>query len=370
MRIAILAAGEIFGGAERQILTLMSGVTAQLRVTPELLVFHEGDLAQRARALGVKVHVLGSGRRIDFAALGAMRDIFGQQRFDLISVHGYRATVYLALAGIARGTAVLKTEHGRIESGRGAWSERVKSAVYRWLENRAARRLNATCVYVTRDLQRESSDEHRGLTNLVIYNGIDAPDKAATRRPPEYRADRMNLVMVGRLDHVKAADLAIRAFADALMPPEAQLILVGSGPELESLRKLADELAVAARVDFLGFRANSFDYIAHADALLLPSRHEGLPYTLLEAMALGTAVIAARVGGLEEVLTAQRDALLVEPESPTAIARAVRQLADESQLRAHLVAAGTRLVNEKFSAASMTRNYLEAAGASIARSSS
>jgi L-malate glycosyltransferase len=360
-RIAVVAAGEIFGGAERQILTLISGLMTQLRAAPELVVFHDRDLAARARARGAVVHVLGGTGRVNRTAVADLRRIFAGRRFDLVSVHGYRASAYLALARLPAGTPVLKTEHGRIEAGRGGLAERLKARLYRAIENRAVRRLGARCVYVTRELQRQCAAEHRGLPGLVIYNGIDAPNKADTHRPPEYR-EPLNLVMVGRLEHVKAADLAIQALADPAMPAQAFLHLVGSGPELDALRALAQRLGVAARVGFHGFRANAFDYIAHADVLLLPSRHEGLPYTLLEAMALGTPVIAARVGGLEEVLTPRRDALVIEPGSPAALARAVAELASDAALRAALTAAGARLVAERYSATAMTRGYLLAAG--------
>jgi glycosyltransferase involved in cell wall biosynthesis len=110
-------------------------------------------------------------------------------------------------------------------------------------------------------------------------------------------------------------------------------------------------------VSFLGFRANVYDYIAHADGLLMPSHHEGLPYTLLEALSLGTPVIASRVGGLSEVLTDRQTALLVEPGNPAALAQAVRALAETPELREQLVRNGRALIAARFTADEMARQY-------------
>jgi glycosyltransferase involved in cell wall biosynthesis len=112
-----------------------------------------------------------------------------------------------------------------------------------------------------------------------------------------------------------------------------------------------------ARVSFLGFRDNVYDYIAHADALLMPSHHEGLPYTLLEALSLGTPVIASRVGGLAEVLTDRETALLVEPRDPGEIAQAVRTLAETPELAKKLACNGQALIASQFTADEMARRY-------------
>jgi glycosyltransferase involved in cell wall biosynthesis len=113
-------------------------------------------------------------------------------------------------------------------------------------------------------------------------------------------------------------------------------------------------------VTFHGFRPNSFDYIAHADALLMPSLYEGLPYTALEAMSLGTPLIASRVGGLAEILKDGQTALLVEPRNTSQLAAAVAKLARDEPLAGRLRAAAADDVAARFSASAMARQYLEA----------
>ena len=109
---------------------------------------------------------------------------------------------------------------------------------------------------------------------------------------------------------------------------------------------------------FLGFRRHIYDYLAHSDALLMPSLHEGLPYTLLEAMALGIPIIASRVGGLEEVLGDGATALLVPTGDCPALARAITRLHADPDLRRRLSENARRLQQAQYSLERMTERYL------------
>jgi glycosyltransferase involved in cell wall biosynthesis len=111
-------------------------------------------------------------------------------------------------------------------------------------------------------------------------------------------------------------------------------------------------------VHFLGFRRNVYDFIAHCDALLMPSLHEGLPYTLLEGMALGTPIIASRVGGLAEVLQDEITALLVPPSDVGSLAHAILRLHDSPALRLDLGAQAQRVQQARYSLKAMTESYL------------
>ncbi len=356
-----MSTGEIFGGAERQILTLISALNDRLSQAVQLVLFHDRELAARARQLGADVHILGARGLVDISSLLILRRFFRTHPIDVLNVNGYRALTYLALAGKKYLPPIIKTEHGRMEADTGRLLADLKTRWYWTLEDKATRRLNPSLVYVTRDLQSQYLDEHRHMAQRVIYNGIDFPDPNATTRPNEYSPDAFNLVIVGRLERVKAVDIAIRAMAEKSMPARAVLHVLGSGPDLALLTELSRELQVGSRALMHGFRSNIYDYIAHADALLMPSRHEGMPYTLLEALSLRTPVIASRVGGLAEALTHDSTGLLVHPEDPTDLAHAVQRLEASHDLGERLRTNGNRLVRERFAAESMATQYCELA---------
>jgi len=353
-RIAVVAPGEIFGGAERQILTLTR--TLQLRgCVVKLLVFHDGELARRARSTGVDTQVLGARRLLDLESLRQLRSALGEFDADIVHLHGYRATVYCSLLR-RRSFAAVKTEHGSLEVPSERVLEKLKLGVYGQLETWATRRLHAHIVYVSEDLRRIASSADS--SSSVIHNGIEQLDSQRTRTPPEYHAGHVNIAIVGRLERIKGIDYGLRAMTAPRMPSTARLHIVGAGPMLAELQSLARGLGVQDRVSFLGFRDNVYDYIAHADALLMPSLHEGLPYTILEAMALRTPILASRTGGLAEALVDGETALLFEPASDTAIAEAVARLCQDPGLSQSLTTRALADCRQRFSADAMADNYL------------
>jgi len=162
----------------------------------------------------------------------------------------------------------------------------------------------------------------------------------------------------GSTRHRKGHHLAIEAMATEGLSPDIHLHIVGLGPREQELRALAKSLDVAHRVHLLGFRRDVYDYIAHCDVLLMPSLHEGLPYTLLEAMALGTPIIASRVGGLAEVLQDDVTALLVPPGDSRALTHAIVQLHEYPELCRQLGEDAQRLQQTRYSLTAMVTQYL------------
>lgn len=357
-RVALVAPGEIFGGAERQILTLLRAMRRRA-LSPALLTFHDAELARRARDDDFPVTVLGARSLLDTGSLRILRHTLRALRVDILHIHGYRSAVYCALAVRPGELAVVKTEHGMPESPGPRMRDRIRPALYRHLENWAMRRLKAHVVYVTDELRVSRQRDHAGLSNSVIYNGIEPLNREHTRRPVEYSPEHVNIAIVGRLEPVKGIEYAIRAMTHAGMPPAVRLNIVGTGPLSSPLEALARQLGVADRVRFVGFRRNVYDYIAHADALLMPSLHEGLPYTVLEAMSLGTPVLAARVGGLAEILVHEHTALLFQAADADAIAACVATFTASPSLRYALAAAASAVCVTRFSADAMAERYLE-----------
>jgi glycosyltransferase involved in cell wall biosynthesis len=127
-----------------------------------------------------------------------------------------------------------------------------------------------------------------------------------------------NIVVVGRLSSEKGQGRAIEAFANQCTPNRSsRLHIVGDGPDRKKLQQLSDELQPT--VQFHGHQANPYPFIAQADVVVIPSIYEGLPNIALEAMALGTPVIATKCSKSVEQLFAQRRGILVEPDSAAAI---------------------------------------------------
>lgn len=355
--LAICTVGELFGGVERHVLGMLSGLRSA-GVPAQLVVFHDGELAAQARSQGDEPIVL-SGRNLSLPLTARRLALqLAEQDIELVHVHGYKAAVFCANARIWHRFAIVKTEHGMPEPMVGGILATLRDRAYHALDSIAMRATNACICYVTRDLQNFRSSAHNGLRTAVVPNGVGPMNPNDFPRPPEYTRDRLNLTIVGRLDRVKGHRFVIEALAADEHLRNVDLQIVGSGPTEEELRELVERRELSGQIHFLGFRRNVYDYIAHCDALLMPSLHEGLPYTLLEAMALGRPIIASRVGGLAEVLEDRRTALLTAPGDVQALASAIRTICKDRALRESIGSNARALQHKYYSLDSTTRTYI------------
>lgn len=346
----IVSPGELFGGVERQVLDLC-GELARRGEQPVPVVFHDAELAAQARAAGLAPVVVSGAR--DLTRLGRER---GSRVWHL---HGYRATVVAALARRTVGVGLVKTVHGLPEAAAGHRFVNLKSRLYHRLENLAERRLRARICYVTADIRSRHDAVHAGLSRRVVHNGLDDLPDVPRPRPAVLAREGFHVGLVGRVSDVKGIHFALRALTAADVPAALRLHVIGTGPLAGPLADEARALGVAERVEFHGFRRDVLDFIANLDALLMPSLHEGLPYTLLEAMALGVPVAASRVGGLAEVLRHDETGLLFEVGDVAGIAAVLSRLIHEPGLRDRLGEAGRREQRERYTLARMTDDYLQ-----------
>jgi glycosyltransferase involved in cell wall biosynthesis len=332
-----------------------------------LLLFYDGELAEQARHQGFEVEILLNRKHSLLASARQLALNLARRRVRVIHAHGYKATVYCAIARLWYRFAIVKTEHGLPELMAGRPIQQLRGHFYHWLDNMATGRAVDTVCYVTDELRAHYQKSYSKLRTAVIPNGVAGINRHRFPRPPEFDPSAFNVVIAGRLDTVKGQHFAVDAAAMKGMPRNLHVYIIGTGPCEAALRALAENRGVAERVHFLGFRRNIYDYITHCAALLMPSLHEGLPYTLLEAMALGTPIICSNVGGLSEVMKDEVTALLVPPGDAGALANAIRRLHGNDSLRRRLAEAAQRVQQTKYSLETMTKSYIEVYGQSQLR---
>jgi glycosyltransferase involved in cell wall biosynthesis len=162
------------------------------------------------------------------------------------------------------------------------------------------------------------------------------PPREELRR--EFGLDGPTLGFAGRLMAAKALDVALTALQSV---PGVFLVVAGDGPDRAALERQSSTLGLDGRVRFLGARsrADVLRILAASDAALLPSRWENFPHLVVEALAVGTPVVATAVGGVPEVVRDGENGLLVPAGDADALAAAIRRLMTDDALRARLAAA-------------------------------
>jgi glycosyltransferase involved in cell wall biosynthesis len=191
----------------------------------------------------------------------------------------------------------------------------------------------------------------------VIRNGIDVERFRGTADRGLHRdlaagSDDLVFLTVARLDRQKGVDVLLRAVQSVY---GARFVIVGAGDERAQLEHAAETLGVRERVLFLGPRDDVPALLAASDAFVLPSRFEGTPLALLEAMAAGKPVVASAIPGTDEIVADGETGLLVRPNDSDALAAALRRVVSDPGLRARLGAAAGRHAAAAHSAAASTR---------------
>jgi glycosyltransferase involved in cell wall biosynthesis len=176
--------------------------------------------------------------------------------------------------------------------------------------------------------------------DLSRFRPVDAATRRAVREALGIEWDVPVVICVARFDPVKGVDVLIDAWREiASTIPQAMLLLVGDGPLREALAQRIRANGLNTSVRFLGYRSDVEAVLRAADLCVVPSRSEGFSLAALEAMATGLPVVATGVGGLPEVVKDGETGVLVEPENPPALAKAVIRLLADPTLRSEVAAA-------------------------------
>ena len=339
------------GGSQRALYELVRRLDARFRA--EVVCFYggEGLFARRLRDAGVPVTALGEGAR-GVRAVSALHSFLRRDPSVLLHSWLFHPVLASRLVGRRAGVEVIVGSRRSTELG-SAWPWRELLLRWTW------RREDHLIAVSTAARDAELLKTGRPSSSVtVIANGIDPaghrPDDGAARDRGRRRwqlPDRAPLLAAaGRLHRAKGFDLAIEALAGLTAAyPRARLALAGGGAEERALRRLAEARGVADRVLFLGVVEDLRELLAAADVWLVPSRWEGLPNVLLEALAASRPVVASAVGGIPEVVSDGIDAALVPAEDPAALSAAVRSLLDDPEAAMKMASAGRARVEESFS---------------------
>ena len=349
-RIVYLVQGLGTGGLERVVLHLAREMVRRGHEVTVCCYDKRGNLADEAEQAGARVEVLLRKGGVDVAYAWRLARWLRRYRPDVLHMHNETALFYGTLAGrLARVPCLIYTEHDGVfpRSLAARWANRT---LVRWL----------TQAVAVSEAVRDLWCHHDGIDPAlvqVIPNGVPDIREAADGQSPRENG-RFRIGCVSRLSHEKGVDVLIEAFARVREHvPEAELVLVGDGAERQTLEKRATELGLADHIQFFGMRDDVAQLLTDLDLFVLPSRTEGLPLAVLEAMAASLPIVATAVGGVPQALRHGEAGVLVPPEEPEVLAQAIVRLAANGQHMAHLGSAARKEYEAHYAVSRMVDAY-------------
>jgi glycosyltransferase involved in cell wall biosynthesis len=323
------------GGAERLLLLSAPHVDPErYSVQVAYVLAWKRALVAALRGTGLPVHCLGGNRSWDPRWILRLRRLLRTEAFDVVHVHSPLAAIgaRVAIRTLPRGRRpkMLTTEHNVWHSyapltarvhALTAPADDARLAVSAAVRDSMPARLHAGSEVVLHGIDLDAVRAQLGERAVVRGELGIAPEEIVVGTVANLRANK------AYPDLLHAARLVLDR------RPAVRFVAIGQGPDERAIATLHRELALGERFQLLGYREDAVRVMSGFDIFCLPSRHEGLPVAVMEAIALGLPVVATAVGGVPELVRDGCEAVLLEPGEPERLAGALIELVDDPPRR-------------------------------------
>jgi len=346
------------GGGESHLLNLVEYMDKS-QFEPVVLSFTQGPMIDRLQKMGVGSDVIYTEKPFDLTKWGRVKDLLKEKKVDLIHAHGTRAASNVLWAARSLGIPVVYTIHGwSFHQDQQPLLKRMRIAGESYITNRTA-----VNISVSEANQASGKENIKGFESVLVNYGIDQKKFSPAGVTKDVRAelkiapDALLVLFIARFTKQKQPLAMIRAFKAALETvPDMRLLMVGDGELREEALQLSSELGLGDRILFQTFRQDVPDVLAAADIFVLPSLWEGLPIGLLEAMAMGKAIIASDVDGTGEVLKHRENGLLIKTDQlVSSLTEALVQLGRDREMQKKFQERAIETISGRFNVTRMAR---------------
>ena len=350
MRIVQLISTSGFYGAEAMVV-LLSQELRGLGCDVSLGIFNAGspasaDLVDAARKADVATWTLPCTGRFDVRAVLRLARSLREMKIDVLHTHGYKANFYGFMAARLAGCTAIATCHNWTDATR---KLRQYGAFDRALLKRFDR-VVAVSEGVSDDLRRSGV---KGSRLEIVLNGVKMRPVSQASAPED-----VTLGVLSRLSIEKGVDVLVCALPAILKEfPGLRCVVAGEGPERQRLLNHAAEIGVGEALELRGFCSDTAAFIATCSVMVHPSRIDGTPMAVLEAMAARKTIVASAVGGIPSMLRNGAAGLLVPPENPERLAEAVIQVLRNPSLAQRLAGEAVQEA-QRYDARQMAQTYL------------
>jgi len=361
LKVLQLGSPEELYGAERWILALIKNLDPD-KVTSIVGVIQdkpgqEAQLCNMAEALGFQTIKIEAPGKINSQAVKKLRAYLKDAEIDILHTHFYKTDLIGLFATRGTNCKIISTPHG--------WSRKVdlKLQCYEFVDRLAFLFMDAVAP-----LSEELYKPLRWVPGLakklqLVINGVDLTEVQSARDVAAIIAQKKQngkfiIGYIGQLISRKGLDVLLDSLT-LLDTIDWELFLIGEGAQREELEQRASEQGVDASTHFLGFREDRLNFLRGFDVFVLPSRLEGIPRCLMEAMAANVPVIASDIPGCNDLITHGETGLLFTVDNTQELANRLKSVASSSALRKDLANNAHHYVTTSFSAARMADEYVK-----------
>lgn len=344
------------GGSEKVVYDIVRGLDKR-RFSSIIVSFEDGPLKSLYEKMGVKTYCTCKTKKIDFEFVRRFREILIDERVEIINPHHFSPLLYTFIATRFSSIKVVYTEHSRWQLEQLSLPKKIANRFILGNIDAIIAISNQIRDYYTNNLRISKDRIH------LISNGIDvtAFQNVKDNGLRSKLGIEQNEFVIGIIAHIrpeKNHKLLVSAFSSLLETcRNVRLVVVGQDFMNGELQSFTRQLGIAERVLFLGKRDDVPDLLKTFDIFCLPSIKEGLPLTILEAMAAGVPVIGADVLGINEVVKHNENGLLFPSNDQKKLKECLVLLLKDDPFRRHLSCSGENSVEKKYSLNNMIAQY-------------
>jgi len=352
----------LIGGGESHLLVLVENLDRE-KYEPVVLSFTDGPMINCLNEMGIKNYIIHTLRPFDLRVWRKVKKLLVTEKIDMVHVHGSRANSNVLWAARSLKIPVIYTIHGwSFHPDQPAISRGLRIMGEKYLTSRTD--LN---ISVSESNKQSGKKYISSFESVVINNGIDQGRFNPTGRFKDIRKElrlppeKVVILFIARFTAHKQPLALIHAFSKAVSKnSQLHLLMVGEGDQKAEGMQLVRKYGIQNNVTFLPFRQDVPDVLAAADIYVLPSLWEGLPIALLEAMAMGKAIIGTDVDGTREVIQDGVNGLLIGTDKlEFNLEEKLVLLSADASLRERLSKNAVNTVKDKYNAKTMTRKIEE-----------
>ena len=331
--VAYVIYGLKYGGAEKLLKPLSSGLNKDKFRAIVLALTCGGPVEQELRGAGVDVRVLRRDGRFSIFDLGRLVKLLKEENVDIVHTHLQNADIWAGFAARLCGIKHVSTLHGAY----------FKKSPFEFIKQRLRVAFPWRIIAVSRQTAEYSIARLKARREKVsvIYNAIDASefqvvhDAVLKRRELGISDGAIVLGVFGRLEAEKGHRYLIEAVSHlrgSCPDINLEVLIVGEGNLKEELIRMVSRLKLEKVIRFLGERSDVPELLDVVSIVVIPSLSEGFPISCLEAMAAGKPIAATNVGGVSELIKDRVDGILVQPKDYLGLARAILDIMDNQEL--------------------------------------